>query len=209
MPHDPRFDETREAQSIFRRLLDAIAWPGKIVQLDAGLSEPPEPWSSALARVARTLLDAQVTFAVIGPNADAFTRYVAVNTGARAADPIECDYLLTNAPFDELDVQLLRGGSPSTPEDGATLIVGCQSVDDAEATSPSTGSLRLWLRGRGVRGERALDVDEPTVRLLGRVLAREDEYPLGLDVFLVAPSGEIVALPRTTRWRAEVPAWVT
>ena len=67
----------------------------------------------------------------------------------------------------------------------------------------------LTLRGRGVVGERRLAVDRGVADQLGRLAAREDEYPLGIDVVLVGRIGALAAPPRTTSHRREVPAWAT
>jgi alpha-D-ribose 1-methylphosphonate 5-triphosphate synthase subunit PhnH len=206
---DPNFDDARAAQRAFRQLLDAMAWPGKINPLaPAGLA-PPQPWSPSIAQIARTLLDAAVTFAVHGANAELMERYIAANCGARVAAAASAEYVLAGPPFVGLDVASLPGGTPTAPGDGATLIVACAQLSPgAEGRAGAEGSTQLMLRGRGVRETRGLIVDTATARLLQAVAAREDEYPLGLDVLLVGAS-HVAALPRTTTWRTKVPAWVT
>jgi alpha-D-ribose 1-methylphosphonate 5-triphosphate synthase subunit PhnH len=73
----------------------------------------------------------------------------------------------------------------------------------------AAGAAVLALRGRGIAAERRLAVDHGVAHLLGRLAAREDEYPLGIDVVLVGRTGAVAALPRTTAYRREVPAWAT
>jgi alpha-D-ribose 1-methylphosphonate 5-triphosphate synthase subunit PhnH len=203
--HDPRFDEVEEGQRVFRQLVDALSWPGKVGRLPPSRVEPPAPWSAALAQVARALLDAQVTFAVHGRGDEALTRYLAVNAGARPASPDEAEYVLVGRPTAGLDVAALRPGTALAPDQSTTLLVECEILLDA----PSAGAAILTLRGRGVAGERRLAVDNGVADLLGRLAAREDEYPLGIDVVLVGRAGAVAALPRTTSHRREVPAWAT
>lgn len=139
---DPRFDQVREAQRVFRLVLDAAAWPGKVNALPPTELRPPSPWPAGLVQLARTLLDAQVTCAVVGEGDEALTRYLALNTGARVVSPERAEYVLAGRPFE-------------------------------------------------------------------RLAAREDEYPLGLDAFVVDRYGRVAALPRTTRLRVAEAAWAT
>ena len=198
---DPRFDQVGEAQRLFRLVLDAMAWPGKVNPLPPSGLRPPPPWPSGLVQVARTLLDAQVAFAAVGVGDEALTRYLALNTGARVVAPDRADYVLAGRPFERLDVAGLSAGTLAAPEGGATLLVAAETLEN--------GPARLRLSGRGVPGERVLALDEPTARLLVRVAAREDEYPLGLDAIVVDACGRVAALPRTTRIRLREAAWAT
>lgn len=185
---------------MFRVLAEASCWPGRLVALPPARVLPPSPWLPALVQVARTLLDAQVTVAVVGPSAEALGHYFAVNAGVPLAAVDAADFVVAAAPFD-LDVTALRPGTALAPDASSTLLVAC-----AHLAANGTGS-GFDLSGRGILGEQRLVVDDAVAGLLGRVSAREDEYPLGIDVILVAPTGLVAALPRTSRWRRRVPTW--
>jgi alpha-D-ribose 1-methylphosphonate 5-triphosphate synthase subunit PhnH len=224
MPYDPGFDDVRESQQVFRRLLDATAWPGRIEVLPGSRVSPPEGWPAAIVQLARTLLDAQVTFAVHGLDGASLTDYVVVNTGARSAPIERASYVVAGHPFDRLAVSAINPGTLLEPDRGATLILACPVAID-EVTPPTfdvepNGARRdqehpkhdtavLSLRGRGIADERSLQIDRAIANVLRRISEREDEYPLGVDVILADPAGRIVSLPRTTRWSMEASPWGT
>lgn len=219
---DPEFDEVREGQQAFRHLLNAMAWPGEVEMLPPTRVEPPPPWPASLVQVARSLLDAQVTFAVHGRGAEPLSRYLAVNAGARPAPLEKAEYVLAGPPLDSLDVWSLCSGTLLAPDRGATLLLACPFLvgDEGCRGAPGRngreavtmedgekGAALMALSGRGVRDQRHLVVDEDTARLMERLAARNDEYPLGIDLILVDGSGRMASLPRTTRWRREVQEW--
>jgi alpha-D-ribose 1-methylphosphonate 5-triphosphate synthase subunit PhnH len=206
--HDPAFDDVFEAQQVFRLLLDAVAWPGKVNLLPPTRVQPPAPWPPHLIQVGRTLLDGQVTFAVHGPNAARAIRYLEVNTGARPRPLEAASFVLALPPYDDLDVAALTPGSLIAPERSATLVLGCHAV--ASPTAPggvAVGLAAVTLHGRGVRPGQQLVVDEAVLGVLHAVAERHDEYPMGVDVILVDSGGHVVGLPRTTRWRGEAKLW--
>lgn len=205
--HDPAFDEEREAQQAFRVVLEAMAWPGRPGVLPPSRVAPPPPWPPSAAQVARTLLDAQVRFAVCGDGSEPLTRYLAVNTGAQPVLPEAADYVVAGPPLTALDPMALSPGTALDPDRGATLLLACERIraSDGAASRPEAGP-GLILRGRGIAGRRLLWLAEPEADCLRRLAARRDEYPLGIDVVLVDATGRVVALPRTTSW-GEAPSW--
>ncbi len=217
--HDPNFDEVREAQVVFRKVLDAMAWPGKVVDLPKAAVRPPAPWPASVAQVARTLLDAQVTFTVQGENSEGLSRYLTTNTGSPPASVNNADYVFAEPSIDELALWNLNPGTLLSPEDSATLVLACRVVSDpgrspvlSASTAVAATDLENWpiaisLRGRGIRGRRSIVVDQQASRVLQELAAMEHEYPLGVDVILVDGAGCLVGLPRTTRWQKEGALW--
>ena len=223
--YDPGFDAVRESQRVFRMLLDATAWPGKIVRLPVTRVSPPPPWPAAVAQIAQTLLDVQVTFSVHGVDGGSLTDYLVVNTGARPAPLETAGYVIAGAPLSALDVSALHPGTLLEPDRGATLLLACDylAVDEyrphptgvpngslhAETASPDHNVVALALSGRGIAGRRALLVDTDAAAAMERLAERGDEYPLGIDLILTDSSGQIVSLPRTTHWSKEAIQSVT
>jgi alpha-D-ribose 1-methylphosphonate 5-triphosphate synthase subunit PhnH len=218
--HDNAFDEVREAQIVFRRVLDAMSWPGKVVDLPTGSLRGLAPWPISLLQVARTLLDAQVRFSVHGINSDELARYLAVNTGAiNAPSTGQVDFVFAGAPLEKLGLGALHPGHLLSPDDSATLVLACQFLQDPSQNPDSSSSdiaslpggkarnISLTLRGRGVRGERTLVVDYSAGVVLLNLAAMEYEYPLGIDVVLTDEGGRVAGLPRTTRWQKEGVSW--
>lgn len=220
MTFDPRFDEVRESQQVFRQLLDATAWPGKIIHLPATRVAPPALWPAALVQIARTLIDVQVTFAVHGNDGESLTGYLVVNTGARPVSLDTAGYVIAGQPLERLDVSSLFPGTLLEPDRGATLLLACDHLTDdahrpgtpgapngarpAEHASSNGDLVVLMLSGRGIAdGGRPLFVDRAVAMVLARIAEREDEYPLGIDLILADRAGRVVSLPRTTCWSKE------
>ncbi len=217
--HDPDFDEVREAQVVFRKVLDAMAWPGKVIALPRATVRPPQPWPASVVQVARTLLDNKVTFAVHGENSEALSRYLTVNTGSAQAPANEAGFVFAQPTIDGLAIWNLNAGTLLSPDDSATLVLACRTLSDPEhspalrAAGPDESTDRdsvpvaICLRGRGIRGQRTIVVDQRACRVLQELAAMEHEYPLGIDVILADEAGHVAGLPRTTRWQKEGTLW--
>lgn len=220
--YDPGYDEVREGQQVFRRLLDATAWPGKVELLPPTRVSPPPPWPAAVAQIARTLLDSQVNFAVHGIDYENLSDYLVSNTGARLAPLQSASYVIAGRPVVGLDVSSLHPGTLLEPDRGATLLLACAFVVDLDDRLPTSnrqdgspsaavpldrGAVVMSLRGRGIAERRSLVVDQETARVMQRLSEREDEYPLGVDLILADGAGRVASLPRTTRWQREASTW--
>ena len=78
------FDPVFGAQAMFRRLLEATARPGLVVSLaDVPLVVPPARLRPACVLLL-ALMDREVTFSVVGPEAETVREYLRFNTGAHA-----------------------------------------------------------------------------------------------------------------------------
>jgi len=180
-----------ETQARFRSLLEAFSWPGRPVRLKAG----PLPCTAAryLMAVAETLLDHEVTFAIIGDglvegDARSLSDQVRLRTGARPARPDEAEFVFVRGTAGRV-IHELPVGDPEFPDRGATLI---WRVDGF------AGGLSATLRGPGIDGARLLrlaGVAAADLLALGQI---NQAYPLGLDTLFVDDQGTIVGLPRST-----------
>jgi len=183
-------DPVRETQLTFRVLLDAMARPGTIRQLPvASEGAPVNPW---LAATLLTLLDHEVGLAVDAfPGAESVERYVRQRTAARIATPEQADFVVTS--WDTLDASLpvrLRQGTLEYPNDSATLLILVPPLGQASG-------LRLDLAGPGIPSGHVAWIGGLSAALFD---ARDEvaEYPCGIDLLLIDPSGQIMALPRST-----------
>ena len=173
-------------QRTFRRLLDAMARPGVIEQL-----EPHDQGGIHAAAVSllEAVLDHEVTF-VVCPAEAATTETILRTTGSRVAPLPEADYVLGSGQAIADALRDAKEGDPEFPDRGATVIATVGSVD-------SGGS--LVIRGPGIPGSRALAVDGFGPDLQALFAERNREVPLGIDLVLVAPDGRFACLPRYTR----------
>jgi alpha-D-ribose 1-methylphosphonate 5-triphosphate synthase subunit PhnH len=183
-------DPVRETQLTFRVLLDAMARPGTVRQLPvAAEGAPVNPW---LAATLLTLLDHEVGLAVEPfTGADSIELYVRQRTAARPTTSEQADFVVTS--WDSLDSGLplrLRQGTLEYPNDSATLLILVPPLE-------MNGGMRLDLAGPGVPAGHHAWIGGLSPALFE---ARDEaaEYPCGIDLLLIDPSGQVLALPRST-----------
>ena len=178
------FDAVLDSQRVFRCVLQATAHPGKLFAL------PPTgvaPWEA----VALTLLDHEVSFCVVGGPMVGAEGRIARLTGSRAVPPSEAGFALV-AGGSGGEISGLERGSLERPETGATAIFAIDRLSNA-------GPVTMKLSGPGVPGERTLGVDGLSVGEVEGIRASRQDYPLGVDVYLVDRTGQVAGLPRSTR----------
>jgi alpha-D-ribose 1-methylphosphonate 5-triphosphate synthase subunit PhnH len=183
-------DPVRETQLTFRVLLDTMARPGTVRQLPvAAEGAPVNPW---LAATLLTLLDHEVGLAVEPfAGAEAIELYVRQRTAARPTTAEQADFVVVS--WDTVDSSLplrLRAGTLEYPNDSATLLILVPPLGE-------TSGLRLNLAGPGVPAGYTAWVGGLSPALFA---ARDEaaEYPCGIDLLLIDPSGQVLALPRST-----------
>jgi alpha-D-ribose 1-methylphosphonate 5-triphosphate synthase subunit PhnH len=181
------------AQQVFRAVLQAMARPGLVQTLDdtapGGLQPPGLPPAATALLLA--LLDGETRLHLGGRWAvEAAQRYLGFHTGVRAAAIADAAFVAL--PADDatpLLWQTLADGSDLVPQDGATLIVEVASLQQGHA---------LTLRGPGVRGEQRLQVHGLPAAFWQARIAREADYPRGIDLVLTC-GRSLAAIPRSTR----------
>lgn len=195
---DP-FQTSAGPQGVFRVLLDAMARPGTVRQLPALDEHTPIPSTTGLAAVAQTLLDHEVTFALVpgdeetgAETSGATLAYIRSVTGCRNVSTSDADYVFAlGAPPAGLAAQLKRG-QPAYPDEGATLVSLVPSLDGATGNSVN-------LSGPGVPGGTIANIPGWSIDDLASLAEANAAAPLGIDVILVDAGGQVMCLPRTTR----------
>jgi alpha-D-ribose 1-methylphosphonate 5-triphosphate synthase subunit PhnH len=195
---DP-FQTSAGPQGVFRVVLDAMARPGTVRQLAALDEHAPISAARGLAAIAQTLLDHEVSFAVVpgndGPGLDAttaFVAYVRSVTGCREVPASDADYVLAlGALPDGLAAQLKRG-QPAYPDEGATLVSLVPSLDGASG-------ITVNLSGPGVPAGTIATIPGWSADDLVCLAEANAAAPLGVDVILVDAGGQVMCLPRSTR----------
>jgi alpha-D-ribose 1-methylphosphonate 5-triphosphate synthase subunit PhnH len=184
----PGFDNpVHDAQATFRAILDAMAHPGRPVELP-GRFTPPVPLGAAMAAAALTLCDADTPLwldATLAGCAD-FLRF---HCGAALAAPGIAHFALIGAPDAMPSLETFALGSDEYPDRSATLIV------EVERLRAGHG---LTLSGPGVAGTALLDVARLPKRFWAERHLLAELFPRGLDLILTCGS-RLAALPRTTR----------
>jgi alpha-D-ribose 1-methylphosphonate 5-triphosphate synthase subunit PhnH len=186
-------DLARDSQRVFRAVMNAMARPGSIVDVDAGLA-PPEPLATGAAALALALCDFETPLWLDAAMSNEATRgYLRFHTAAPIVDaPEKAAFALIASPLGLPYLDAFALGSLEYPDTSATLIVQVRSL-------AADGGWRL--SGPGIDGETLFEAAPLPRDFVTRRAALHPLFPRGLDFIFVA-EGRAAALPRTTRIEA-------
>lgn len=183
-------DPVRDAQAVFRAILDALANPGTAQKL-AGSSDGSGALGRELASTLLTLSDHDTTI-WLSPalNTDAVKGFVGFHTGASVVDdPAKANFAFVALGDAVPELGRCNLGSQEYPDRSTTIVAELPSLTSGE---------KLVLRGPGIRETQ----DISPVGLPGDFVAQWSEnreiFPRGVDLLLVA-DGQVVGLPRSSR----------
>jgi len=178
---EPAFaDRVRDSQWIFRRAIEAMASPGRVVTLRSKLA-PPAPLNGPAAALLLTLCDFETPVWLDAPLAEnaGVCSFLRFHTGAGlVASPVVAMPHLSE----------FSQGTLAYPDRSTTLIVqvGALSADG-------------WrLEGPGVRSSVRFSAAPLPIDFVGRLRANGAAFPCGVDI-LFAADDAIAALPRSVR----------
>ena len=182
-------DPVRDAQATFRRVLDAFANPGRIVEVGDEGPVPPGPLQPASFALALTLLDFETpVWLDVALGCEAVTEALRFHCGCPLTnDPQAAVFAFVGAPEAMPALEAFSPGTPDYPDRGATLVlqVGALASDPA-----------VRLAGPGIRDEAALQIDGLPGGFWDAWAENHGRFPQGVDLVLVA--GEhLVAIPRS------------
>ncbi len=200
------------AQQTFRVLLNAMSRPGMVHQLAVRDGEPTE------VGVLFTLLDFEVRYAIANPGTQrdtqrdmqrdtrsegdiaALEQRIALLTGSQRVAIGDAAFVLSYGPLPHGAWGELRRGTLAYPDGGATVIFVVPQIGEA---SVSDERVEVVLTGPGVETEQRLMIAGlPTTEFqeFARVNA---DYPMGVDVMLIDPSGRVACIPRSSAVRVQ------
>lgn len=182
-------DPVHDAQTAFRRVLDALSRPGRRFVLGAAV--PGLTLGPAMAHLLLALTDddTQVWWQRDEGAAPDWLRF---HTGAgRAAVPPEAAFavILDAATLPPLDS--FAPGSAQAPEGSATLLVEVPSLDDGPAVE--------W-RGPGIQNMQTVRIAGLPDHFWTQWQANHAAFPQGVDIVFTC-ADKALGLPRTTRVR--------
>lgn len=167
--------EEAQHQQIFQALLQALSYPGRPQTLPTV--------GDSFAAIGATLIDLETSFYTPDPALAA----ALAPSGARQVGPDRAAYqffpLLRESDLEQLTAAPI--GSYTYPDEGATLVIGCQFG----------GNTLLRLSGPGVPGVQELRIGG-VPEAFWELRRAQIRYPLGWDVFLVAEQA-VVGVPRS------------
>lgn len=182
-------DPVFESQAAFRGCLSALATPGTVVSVGAGLEFVPA-LDAAASALLLALLD-QDTRLWLSPGAAAGRTAASLkfHTGCSlAATPGEADFALV-AGADELPaLEDFSAGSQEYPERSATIVLQVPAILESG-----------WrLTGPGIRDEARLSVPALGAGFLQQWERNRARFPRGVDLYFSC-GDRLCGLPRTTR----------
>lgn len=187
------FDSIHDIATGFRKIVRAFSYPGEKISLEKEVLElrSPSGMFPGSALFARTLLDSETTFCIIG------------NGGATHQDVREITYAKVTSPEEAQFAFLLE---ESTEEERLTIF---EKACIGDLMDPHLGAMILMevsefdgicyrLTGPGIKDSKeiCLPLSEALVKLRTE---RNSDYPTGFDLLLIDAKHQILALPRTTK----------
>jgi alpha-D-ribose 1-methylphosphonate 5-triphosphate synthase subunit PhnH len=180
----------RDSQLVFRQILNATAYAGRIETVDLSFA-PPAGLSVAAGVATLTLLDMDVDLWLSASLREGLTPWLRFHCGCPvvAGDRLDVAFALLARGDDCPPLDTARLDDPERPDISTTLIVECEAL---------LGGRALRATGPGINGEMIISPQGLPEGLWKERNALRSLLPLGVDLFLTAGS-QIMALPRTTR----------
>jgi len=183
-------DPVIHGQFVFKAVMDALARPGSIHEID-DLANPPTPLTQELAAVALTLVDhdTPVWLDAALSAAPAVLDWLSFHTGAPVVKDAGAAHFAFVSSVGELPaLDAFAMGTDEYPDRSTTIVLALESIDDGEV---------LTLKGPGIEHEAELSPAGLPDDFETQWAENREKFPRGIDLVLVAP-GVLAALPRTT-----------
>ncbi len=205
--------QTLYSATTFRRLLDIMARPGKINQLEYPhlLEEPPRSHVQTRATdtslnlyalgAMLTLLDREVTFAISTEGhwlsqTSPLVQWLLLRSGSTLTPPESALFaFFCEGRSNGLITQLSRG-TQLEPESSTTAFYCVRQLADRPAENLDW--LTLELTGPGIEHMHRVSVTGLARSEIKLINLTRQGYPLGIDVYLIDSLGRCIGLPRTT-----------
>lgn len=169
-------------QTVFRQLMRAFSFPGRIETLVNG---------EALTQTLATLVDREATLTDPQNLLDALTLQ---RLQAHMTKPEHAQFIVADGSQSPTFEPSL--GTLESPEFGVTILLKVTALGEG---------IGLQLTGPGIASTQALAVSGLDSVWLERRQVWNEDFPLGVDLILI-DANSIVALPRTTSAACAIPA---
>ncbi|NBJ69461.1 MULTISPECIES: phosphonate C-P lyase system protein PhnH [Clostridia] len=188
-------DLVHDLQKVYRNVLDSMARPGKIANLEefADRFDDEVACYNTTLLVAMTLLDGEVSFHVITENNQLVEEKIAAYTLAKHAPVEKANFIIVLK--DATDTSIIEGmracekGNLIDPQYSSTWIM--------ESSVLLSNQSQLRLTGPGI--ERHMDLHTSLSPSVWQARSEAvQEYPLGIDLMLTDDNLQVACVPRTT-----------
>lgn len=182
-------DAVSQSQLTFRAALHALAYPGRIVEIEQRCGVPAG-MSPAMTALLLTLIDADTPVWLPAGVRESVRQYLRFHCGcALVSEPCQARFVVVPAGFDAPDLALCHPGDSAYPDTSSTVLL---EVDALSATDGSP----VFLKGPGIESRQALSVSGLPELFWDQWRANRRLFPMGVDVLLT--QGErLCGLPRT------------
>lgn len=192
-------DPVPDSQQTFRTVLDAMARPGRVLNLPPRVLASVEPGvlSGAMATLLLTLVDTEVRLWLdIGSGSADAAAFLRFHTDVTMTpERLSADIVATQVNRIPSDLwQDIRLGSDERPQDGATVIVQVTDLHPCSDRDPGA----LVCEGPGIASYHALRVAGMDDGFWHARRTLADRFPCGAELIL-CDAERIAAFPRTTR----------
>lgn len=180
--------ETFDSQAVFRTVLDAMATPGKIMELPIKIG-PPKMIAPASGAILITLLDFETPlWSDLAHDSEAI-QWLRFHTGAPFTQVKKnAAFALCTDDKNLGDPGHFSPGTIESPQESTTLIVQTRGIDERSS---------LRLKGPGIQTHTNLKLTGVPNRFFEKRAKILNTYPLGVDMIFVWDT-IFVAIPRTT-----------
>lgn len=181
-------DPVLESQEVFRKILKAMAHPGRSIGIGVDL-QAPKPFQQATAAICLALLDFETPlWADLSAASDA-VHWLKFHCGCPwVSSPSAAAFAFISSGNSLPSIEQFSVGRDEYPEKSATLIIQVENFVSGETRC---------LRGPGIETVERLSVQGLSKEFWPFWRINHDLFPLGVDVLLTS-GRDMVALPRTT-----------
>jgi len=189
-----KLDLVHDIQGSFRRLLNAISYPGRIYNMSNSAKHEFDlnTFDSTFVLM-YMLLDAEVTFHICSNKSEELSKFIRQVTNSRQVKIEEADYIfiLSDCISEEVSkaIKLAKIGTLINPHKNATIILEVKNLSNEKVYK---------LNGPGIKNCHYFDFANES-NLVDIRNKKNDEYPMGVDIIFLDDKANIVAIPRTTR----------
>ncbi len=181
--------EVLDSQTVFRHLLNAMAYPGTISGTGIALSCPEQIYPSAGALLL-TLMDFETPFwADLAPDSPE-VGWLRFHTGAPLTfDPFQAAFALITDTSHSIELNRFNPGTVTSPDQSTTLVIQAQGMSHGE---------QLQLSGPGIPKPTGLILTGIDRDFWEHRTLINQACPTGIDMVFVHKD-RFCALPRTTQ----------
>ncbi|TQV76165.1 phosphonate C-P lyase system protein PhnH [Denitrobaculum tricleocarpae] len=180
-----------QSQAMYRKLLGAMAQPGRILSCELSLDVPTPLWPTTAA-AALTLLDFDTPL-WLNPGAaaaHALGDYLRFHCGCPLVEAIgNAAFAIISDPAELPPLDSFAAGTDEYPDRSATLLIQVERLDDSRG---------VILRGPGIECKQTFQAKGLPQGFWQQVQENHAGFPRGVDMIFCAQD-RIAALPRSTQ----------